>query len=540
MPVLKWLRSFFSLLFVVSSFYSCGANKNYRTQANEVQNLPQKVNLSLNSTQQFNADYLSNLVDLEGKLPIFWYDNTSISKKPRNDSANIIVLYTGSHFFREYNRQGKGKRWHSIREYLDRAHQMNKKVVLSVKQTNQFLSKKIDPKNPTKFANPTNKKIEGEKIDAIEMLKNFVSDFGSHPAVIGWYIADEPTYNKKMYTADGDCRLKLNKDYKCKTYRQVQGYTKCHAIKNTIRSAPSLPGSTKPLFVAVAMHEGVFIPFPRDGSRKNTLEATAAFQLKDCYDVLMTHLYSIHRNSSRSKIEERLDLAVAKYQCTYERLTAIGKPFMLTTQTHGTHNTRLPSKAEFEFITFASLAIIPNINAFGFYGRHASMASPAIAETANTPYIPYKKDGKVWLKEIWDETIDDLNAFRCASKHRVADLNPQVIGNQIRYVKGDPLQYIQGGFYKCPGSNKWYALVVNTDTAKAKNFLNQTIFPRKKIAIQIQIPNSGDRARLDDVAKVVNKEYHLPVKERGKLNLLIEPRGVRLISFELKEASNHE
>lgn len=534
----RWLqRSVFSLLFAAVSFYSGDKYQNYRDRAENRRSLIQEASLLSNATLQSNSDYISDLIGLEDKLPIFWYDNTYISQQPRNDSADIIVLYTVNHFFSEYNRQGAGKRWQSIGRYLDRAHRMNKKVVLSLKETNRFLSQEIDPENPTKTANPSNVVIEGAKVDAIAILQDFVRDFGSHPAVVGWYVADEPTFKPEVHAADRDCRLQLNEDYKCQTYKHVQGYTKCLAIRNTIRSLTDLPGSTKPLFVAVKLYEDVYLPFSENESSENTLEQTAAYQLRDCYDVLMAHQYSIYRKSQRSDVEYFLDRAVERYQLTRKRLQAIGKPFMLTTQTHGTFVFRLPSKAEFEFTTFAPLAIMPDMQAFGYYGRHATLKSPAFTKTPETPYIPYKKNGKAWLPEVWDETIEDLDGFRCALKYRVADLNPQVLGKKNPHIQGDPLQYIKGGFYKCPNApNKLYALVVNTDTAKAQNLFNQNIFPRKQMSLQIQVPDAGDRTRLDSVARVINKEYFLPVKENGKLNLLIEPRGVRLISFEFKKS----
>jgi hypothetical protein len=190
--------------------------------------------------------------------------------------------------------------------------------------------------------------VSGQNAQAIS---DFVQEFNSHPAVYGWYTADEPALTGISVTAT-----------------QV-AYA---AVKQR---------STKPVFMAFNAEES---------------EDRHTISYKNAYDILLYDDYPLHTDDA---LFEDLSSYRGNVQRVRSQAIEMGKQWWMIPQAMGTPPTttwkyRLPTSAEERFMTY--WAIANDAQGLLYWAHYRTL------ETAANPSMPYPRSGPQWIPEVWE------------------------------------------------------------------------------------------------------------------------------------------
>jgi len=237
-------------------------------------------------------------------------------------------------------------------------------------------------------------------------LAAFAKKYGGHPALIGWYIADEP-YQGPVAV----------EDYKAAYDALSQN-------------------SDKP--VSMAFNEGDIL-FKHIGV------------LGDAHDLGLVLDYRINETHSelpRDRLDqwkERMDLAV-------EQERKLGKPFWVVLPAYGanpkypTWNWRLLTADELRFM---STYAIVEMDAKGILFWALAVAR----ETVARPELPYPQDGNAWMRDVGVPLCDELNLYAGA-----------IGAGPITDGVTNDCAAVKSRVYRDPDSGIYYLLTVNTSS----------------------------------------------------------------------------
>jgi len=247
-------------------------------------------------------------------------------------------------------------------------------------------------------------------------LASVASQFSSHPALGGWYTADEPVSAPVIYTV---ATLQT-------AYNIVKQY------------------SNKPVYMAFCTAD---------------LDFSTPATFKNAYDVMMFDQYPFQVGDAEfDDIEDEYFLIWRTYegwksrvQRARDQATAAGKPFYNILQAFGVEpaygwNYRLPTKREERFMAYYSLlsAHADGLTSFCYFLTEGTVASPT------TPY-PY--DGPQWLLDVGGPVNQELHTYGRA-------LAAGAIGGGVSDTASD----VDCSLYRDPTTGAYYLLSVNTES----------------------------------------------------------------------------
>lgn len=344
---------------------------------------------SLKESSETAAFSSSSLFSTE-YMDTYWYSSINKYSSPRADSTNFSLPYMGkwdpvtkSFGF------GDADYWRTrVKTYLDNAHEMGQKVILDLKPGTEELSYNTHHNKVMETGGSTAQKI----IDYVKM-------FDAHPAVIGWYVQDEPTLEFRKAKSES----KWDKGY-------VSGYHKARAAYRLVKE-PQWGGSQKPVFIGFASSPEVI----SENVKKK--EDSPAYLFRYAYDIGISHFYP-YRNEVDILSPTAVRYQFEKFRQVSKRFREIGKPYILTVQSFGDgpasdpeETWRLPTKKEFEILALGVFAAVNDARAVGFYSRHQlEFTSPPTPQG-------YTKSGPVWTREIFDPTLAIIDKMKYALRN---------------------------------------------------------------------------------------------------------------------------
>ncbi len=243
---------------------------------------------------------------------------------------------------------------------------------------------------------------------------DLVNTYKDHPAVAGWYTADEPWY--------------------------VQGISldKMQTAYDAIKSV-----DTKPVFICFtgyAMYEAT---------------PSIPVQWKTAYDQFLIDSYPTRIGEpefSRLEDEGRGKDFKLTIQRAHEQSILADRPWWAVLSGWGNNtgesgNYRLPTYNESRFATYWSLSENPSgILHFAYY-RTGGGSVPA------RPDEPYPYDGEQWLEDVWEPQAAELNT-----------LSPAVLNGKIAGAVSDDATDIRTDVYYDPATGKYYLVTLNETT----------------------------------------------------------------------------
>ena len=323
-------------------------------------------------------------------METYWYSSANKYSAPRNDSTNFSLPYMGK-YIPETKSWGFGDAayWNEkIKPYLDNAKAMGQKVIVDLKPGVEELS-----------YNTHHGEVEETGGPAVKKIIEFIKTFDKHPAVLGWYVQDEPTLKFRKKASES----KWDKDY-------VQGYHKARAAYRLIKEK-QWAGSKKPVFIGFASSPEVL------SSKYKSYKDSPAFLFRYAYDIAISHFYP-YRNELKVLDPIAVRYQFEKFKQVSKRFGQIGKPYILTVQAFGDgpasqegETWRLPTRKEFEIIALGVFAAVDDASAVGFYSRHQlEFTSPATPQG-------YTKSGPEWTSEVFDPTLKIIEKLKYALRN---------------------------------------------------------------------------------------------------------------------------
>jgi hypothetical protein len=306
--------------------------------------------------------------------------------------AKTVILYTGNAFTKTERSFNSGCK--NLCKYMNNAAKMGIRVIVSVKCATQ--------------TNPD-----------LDMLERMVKAVKDHPALGGWYIADEPVIRNFC----GQPLTKVIKFY-IDSYDLIKKY------------------SNKPVYIAI--------------QPKAVIKGDAAY-LADAYDVLMTDRYPC---ISKSKEFETLGKWMREIPVIDNIAYSLGKDVWIVIQAQGYNKYhtrhRLPTKAEIRFMIYYSLTVrgLPlnnHIDGITFYNSHHLLNTPADNKD------PYPYSGKDWLEDVGTPTMTELNSIISA-----------ITDGRIKDGVSDNQDNVFSLLCREPGGGDYYLITVNKSNSEKK------------------------------------------------------------------------
>jgi hypothetical protein len=306
--------------------------------------------------------------------------------------AKTVILYTGNAFTATEHSFNSGCK--NLRKYMNNAATMGIKVIVSVKCAAQI--------NPD-----------------LNMLERLVKAFKDHPALGGWYIADEPV----IRNCCGQSLTKVIKFYK-DSYDLIKKY------------------SNKPVYIAI---------------QPEAVQKGDAAYLADAYDVLMTDRYPcLHKSKEFKTLGKWMREIPVIDNIAY----SLGKDVWIVIQAQGDSNYhkghRLPTKAEIRFMIYYSLTarglpINNHIDGIAFYNSHHLLNTPADNKD------PYPHSGEDWLEDVGIPTMTELNSIMSA-----------ITDGRIKDGVSDNQDNVFSLLCREPGGGDYYLITVNKSNSEKK------------------------------------------------------------------------
>ncbi len=318
-----------------------------------------------------------------GAYPIGWYDEmASPQDVPGIDShgGNTVLNYWGS--------TDMAGRMH----YLDEAAAHGIQVIMSIDET---IINATDP------------------VDVNRIL-DIVNTYNDHPALVGWYTADEPWYGRRIPLAT------------------------MQTAYDTIKSV-----STKP----------VFILFTEYAMYESTPSIPVLW--KTAYDQFLLDVYPTRIGEpefSRLEYEGRGKDFKADMQRAHEQSILADRPWWAVLSGWGSNtgesgNYRLPTYNESRFATYWSLSEEPTgILHFAYY-RTGQGSVPA------RPDEPYPYDGAQWLDDVYEPQAAEINT-----------LGPAVQNGKVTGAASVNTPDVRTDVYQDPNTRKYYLVTLNSTT----------------------------------------------------------------------------
>ena len=339
------------------------------------------VSPSVRAEYPFSAD----------SFPVGWYDSMRASGDPTaiaGYGGNLTIAYWGSS--NAANRQ----------QYLDNAFASGVNVIMGINEA--FIN----------GSNPVN----------VSGILDIINTYDDHPAVVGWYTADEPYWNGGISLA----KLQLAYD--------------------TIKSVSSKP-------VSICFGEP-------------TVERGIAYDWRSAYDQFQIDSYPCRMGEpefSRLETKWKPDMQTA----LSESLRA-DRPWwsvMAGWADEGSETSgyRLPTFNEARFMNYYSLTKDPiGLIHFAYYRTgHSTPAHPG-------EVYPY--DGRDWLRDVWSPLAGEINT-----------LGVGLQAGKVTGVASDDRSDILTDVYYDPDTGKYYLVSLNDTTGlKTSTFTVNLVLPGEK------------------------------------------------------------
>ena len=250
-------------------------------------------------------------------------------------------------------------------------------------------------------------------------ILDYVNTYKDHPAVAGWYTADEPWYGPRTPLST----MQLAYD--------------------TIKSVDD-----KPVFITFT--EYALNPVEAGGN-------IIAVDWKNAYDQFLLDVYPTRtgepefsrlENEGRGKDFKNDMIRAQQASIAADRpWWAILSGWGNNTDAGETGGYRLPTYNESRFATYWALSENPvGILHFAFYRTGRGQASAQPGE-------PYPYDGGQWLEDVWEPQTVELNT-----------LGPAVLNGKIAGAVSDDATDIRADVYYDPGTGKYYVVTLNSTT----------------------------------------------------------------------------
>lgn len=250
-------------------------------------------------------------------------------------------------------------------------------------------------------------RVDGYISPDTTLITNYVNKFKNHPAVCGWYIADEPPIN------------------------DTDAYNTIKAGYDLIKTLDSKP---------------VFICFTIDGIPAADIPATFN-TYADAYDIMLFDCYITVKDTPEfnyiitSTFQGRIDLARSY-------ANAAGKSWRAVLQGYGrTSNTnqwwaRLPTINELKFMLYYSI----EKDAKGWFSWCHFLCKEETYAYASDPY-PY--DGRQWIDDVYKPLASEINTLGAA------------LNNGKKSGLTDNKSEVLSSLYQHPQTLEYYILAVN-------------------------------------------------------------------------------
>jgi len=305
-------------------------------------------------------------------FPVGWFDWMP-------DSPPSDVALSGGNSIVMYNDEGLSYD-DAFRAYLDAAHELGLSVIVDVRV------------------------LSHNGIARAGDLSRVARQFGDHPALAGWYAADEPYQG----------RIPLER------YQA--------AYDALTDSCP------RPVFMAFNDGDILF---------KYTVTARTAYDTGLLLDYRIAEDHPELPVDQMEQWKERMDLGVSQQKKLgknyYAVLPAFGKsPKRLKS------NFRLLTRAEIRFMAFYAVTQM-EVDGIYFWGLCRAK------ETSPNPSLPYPKDGMAWLEEVGVPLLEELKTYGGAVTEGAL---PDAVSADRKHVICR--------VYLDPSSGNYYLLVVNS------------------------------------------------------------------------------
>ena len=365
------------------------------------------VSLSVRGEYPFSAD----------SYPIGWYDSM---RGPGNPAAiagyggNFTIAYWGSS--NAANRQ----------QYLDNAFAAGVNVIMGINEA--FIN----------GSNPVN----------VSGILDIVNTYDSHPAVVGWYTADEPYWNQGISLA------------------------KMQLAYDTIKSVSSKP-------VTICFGE----PTVARGIPYDWRNAFDQFQI-DSYPARMGE-----PEFSRLETKWKPDMQNALSQSLLADRPWWSVMAGWADEGSETSGYRLPTYNEARFMNYYSLIKDPaGLLHFAYYRTgHSTPAHP-------DEVYPY--DGRQWLDDVWSPLAGEINTLGVALQ------NGKVAG-----VVSDNTADVRTDVYQDPDTDKYYLVTLNSTTGSETTTFSVNLFPPGEKLISAIPLFEGARPAIPIVATFFSDEF---------------------------------
>ena len=342
---------------------------------------------------------------IPGPLPIGLYDSLTSGASSVDEIAAINGNLTSAY----WGTPSPG--FSNVHDYLDAAQAEGVRVVVEI--------------DPVRIANAD-----------VVGITEIVATFDSHPAVVGWYTADEPFWVQPVIP---------------------------EPVLRTAYDTIKL-NSSKP----------VVVTFSTPG-----LERNAAVQYINTFDIMMTNDYPFRLTGEPefTGLDEVPGRCCgyphnwkAAMQVANSQSKAVGKPWWSVmegwSQAVGeTSAYRFPTFDEARFMNYWSLKEdAAGLLHFAFY--RAFGQSPAY------PNAPYPKSGVHWLGDVYMPLAAEMNT-----------LSPAIQGGKVTSAVNDNQADVEVDLYQDPSSGDYYLLAVNS-TAGDENANISINLPQSVVAAQ--------------------------------------------------------
>jgi len=283
------------------------------------------------------------------ELPVGWYDARQPFERRavRRDTTDFTVLYLNS-FLNTVNGNTVVDD-NALQEHLDDAASQGVEVILETPRADTYAGR-------------------------TQIVGDFVAAWDSHPAVTGWYTADEPGFQNNQ---NGVPRSNLESAY------------------NAVKAE-----SSKPVYMALA-------------ASINRLR-----QYQNAYDVAISNFYPHNRGEA-----EHADTAtwVDLMRGVDETADDIGKTWIPLVQAFGGGSNngnpwRLPTRHELRFMSYHPLEGDAVQNRVSYYAHFITRGLSA--QTGE----PYEGSGQQWLDEVFEPLASELGALDRAVGNGRVDL----------------------------------------------------------------------------------------------------------------------
>ena len=362
------------------------------------------VSLSVRAEYPFSAD----------SFPVGWYDSMRQPGDPvaiAGYGGNVTIAYWGSS--NAANRQ----------QYLDNAFAMGIRVIMEV--------------DPVLIANG----------DAAG-IRNLVSTYDSHPAVVAWNTGDEPYWNGGIPLS----KMQIAYD----------------AIKME---------STKPVTICFS---------------EPAVERGITYDWRNAYDQFQIDSYPARMGEaefSRLETKWKPDMQNALSQSLLADRPWWSIMSGWADEGSETSGYRLPTYNEARFMNYYSISK-DTVGLFHFAYYRTGHSTPA------HPGEVYPYDGRQWLDDVWSPLAGEINTLGVALQ------NGKVIG-----VASDDKLDIRTDVYQDPDTDKYYLVTLNSTTGSETTTFSVNLFPPGEKLISAIPLFEGARPAISIVATFFSDEF---------------------------------